>query len=756
MVGATGETDREGHDELDQLITRFQPRASKLRPARAQLELVQRTALVGALLRSQASLVVVSAPAGYGKSTLLAQWADAAPVPASWLQLDATDNDPVVFLSYLTAALSRVAPVDATVADLLQVRSPPIDELILPRLGDALEAAQPFLLVLDDTHLLQTEACWRYLALLFEQLPPGACLALGTRSEPPLPLARLRAEGRLADVRLGDLRLTRAEAGELLRLRGAEADDEALNGLLELTEGWATGLYLALLAGKGRPARDWLPHLRGDINVIAGYLTAEVLERQPAELQEFLLRTSILDQLCPGLCRAVTGNDDAHEHLARLARENLFVTALDDRDEWYRYHHLFAELLRAQLERREPDEAPRLHARAATWYDQHGDAGRAVRHWIAAGDVAVAAWPAFVAVQEYVDHGQVESARRLLDAFTDAELSRHLALTMAAGWLYGTVIGDPSKGERWRHAACSVAVGDECMPDDLGSWRAWQLGLRAFLAPDGVTGMLEDAESGAACEQPSFAHAVESQRVLGVATYLNGVPRRASQAFHELLRDSADPVTRSYGLAFLSLIAADEGRWDDARDLDRQALELTPGMALDLSPGMYMAMPMLLAHARVLAASLDPDWRQQVGSCEDYLANMVPQIPWRIILICVVLGEINLEHGGLDEADRWATRAEAQLRTSRDAGMLRGRVARLRQAVEELRMADPLTSAERRVLDLLPTQLSAPQIAARLFVSGNTVKTHMSHLYTKLEVTTRTGAVERARELGLLRPPDQS
>src|SRR5665647_1974386 len=254
MVGATGETDREGHDELDQLITRFQPRASKLRPARAQLELVQRTALVGALLRSQASLVVVSAPAGYGKSTLLAQWADAAPVPASWLQLDATDNDPVVFLSYLTAALSRVAPVDATVADLLQVRSPPIDELILPRLGDALEAAQPFLLVLDDAHLVQSEACWHHLALLFEQLPPGACLALGTRSEPPLPLARLRAEGRLADVRLGDLRLTRAEAGELLRLRGAEADDEALNGLLELTEGWATGLYLALLAGKGRPA----------------------------------------------------------------------------------------------------------------------------------------------------------------------------------------------------------------------------------------------------------------------------------------------------------------------------------------------------------------------------------------------------------------------------------------------------------------------------------------------------------------------
>ena len=756
MADATGETNREERSELEQLAPRFQPRASKLRPARSHLELVERTALVGALLRSPASLVVVSAPAGYGKSTLLAQWADAAPVPASWLQLDATDNDPVVFLTYLTAALSRVAPVDPAVADLLQVQSPPIDELILPRLGDALDAAQRFLLVLDDAHLVQSEACWHHLALLLEQLPQGACLALGTRSEAPLPLARLRAAGRLVEMRLGDLRLTRAEAGELLRLHGAEADDEALDGLLELTEGWATGLYLALLAGEGRPPGEWLPRLRGDLHAIAGYLTAEVLERQPAELQAFLLRTSILDQLCPGLCRAVTGNDDAHEHLARLARENLFVTALDDRDEWYRYHHLFAELLRAQLERREPDEAPRLHARAAAWYHQHGDDGRAVPHWAAAGDVAAAAWPAFLAVQEYVGHGQVESARRLLDAFTDAELSRHLALTMAAGWLYGTVIGDPSKGERWRHAACSVAVGDECMPDDLGSWRAWQLGLRAFLAPEGVAGMLEDAESSVACEQPSFAHAVESQRVLGVATYLNGAPRRASQAFHELLRDSTDPVTHSYGLAFLSLIAADEGCWDEARELDRRALELTPGMALDLSPGMYMAMPMMLAHARVLAASLDPDWREQVGSCEHYLANMVPQIPWRIMLICVILGEIHMQHGELDEADRWAARAEAHLRTGRDAGMLRGRVAQLRQAVEQLRMADPLTAAERRVLDLLPTQLSAPQIAAHLFVSGNTVKTHMSHLYSKLGVTTRTDAVERARELGLLRSPDQS
>jgi LuxR family maltose regulon positive regulatory protein len=268
--------------------------------------------------------------------------------------------------------------------------------------------------------------------------------------------------------------------------------------------------------------------------------------------------------------------------------------------------------------------------------------------------------------------------------------------------------------------------------------------------------MAEDAECSAGFEHQDPEEAAESQRVVGVATYLKGSPRRASQAFDRVLRDSADPATRSYALAFLSLIAADEGRCDEARELDRRALELTPSMTLDLSPGMFLALPMLLAHARVLAESGDPDWLEHVHSCEHYLADMVPQIPWRIMLICVVLGEICLLHGELDDADRWVARAEAQLRAGPDAGMLRGRVTRLRQAVEELRMADPITAAERRVLDLLPTQLSAPQIAARLFVSGNTVKTHTSHLYAKLGVTTRTGAVERARELGLLRPPEQS
>jgi LuxR family maltose regulon positive regulatory protein len=350
----------------------------------------------------------------------------------------------------------------------------------------------------------------------------------------------------------------------------------------------------------------------------------------------------------------------------------------------------------------------------------------------------------------------VEGARRMLDSFTDQQLSAHIALTMAAGWLYGTVIGDPVKGERWRRAACTAPTGDELMPDGYTSWRCHQAGLRAFLAPDGVTRMLSDAQLALACERQGSEDVAETLRVVGVAEYLNGRPKRATRALREVADTHVDGWCQSYALAFLSLIARDEGRWDDAVLLDREALELTPTMTLDLSPGMYLALPMLLSHVCVLTRSADPDAPSAIARAERYLADMVPKVPWRLILIQVVLGEVQLFRGEIAEAERWARRAEATLAKFPDAGMLRGRARRLREGLEERRLEDPLTTAERRVLDLLPTQLTAPQIAARLFVTTNTVKSHMKHLYFKLGVTTRTAAVERGRELGLLTPGEEA
>ncbi len=726
----------------------FTPLGSRLRPPQALGKLVAREALVASLLADPRALVVVSAPAGYGKTTALAQWLEADLRPSSWLQLDEADNDPVVLLTYLALTLQRVAAVDPGVFEWLRLRTPPIAQHILPSLAASLSEARPFLCVLDDGHLVAAEACWDIVGTLLDHLPPGAQFVVAGRRDPPLALGRLRAAGRLAEYRLDHLAFGRDEVRELFRLHGCEPDDDRLEEALIATEGWPTGLRLALLSGDG--GGEELPWIRGDQHAIAAYLTEEVLERQAPAVQRFMLHTAILDRLSSGLCHAVTGDADAGPHLMTLARQSLFVTALDDHDEWFRYHHLFAELLAALQRRREPTETPLLHRRAAEWYEAHGDVERAVRHWVAGDHVTAAAWPAFNAVNELVDSGRVESARRLLDGFTPQQLADHLPLTMAAGWLYGTVIGDPVKGERWRRAACTVPVTDELVPDGSITWRAYQVGLRSLLAPDGVTRMLADAKLSLTCTQNAGMDDSEAQRVVGVAAYLCGRPRQATGSFRAMLAAGADAPAKAYVTAFLALIAADEGRWDDAAELERQALELAPDMTLDISPGMFLALPILLARARVLGHFQDPEAAGVVARAGRYLEDMVPQVPWRVMLIAVTLGEVQLAAGELADAELWARRAEATLASAPDPGMLRGRVERLRQALERLHMADPITPAERRVLDLLATQLTADQLAARLFVSTNTVKTHMKSLYLKLDVTTRTAAVERARELGLL------
>jgi LuxR family transcriptional regulator, maltose regulon positive regulatory protein len=735
--------------ELEQTIPGFRPLGSRLRPPRSAVPVVPRDLLVGLLLAERRSLVLVTAAAGYGKTITLAQWAAADPRPSAWLQLDKSDNDPVVFLTYLSLALGKVAPIDAGILDLLWRRSPALDELILPAIAAAVGGARPFLLVLDDGHLVENEASWRLLAILLDQLPDGAQLCIGTRADPPLPLGRLRAGGRVAAYGPADLAFDRRETRALLSLHGQDPGASEVEDLQAVTEGWPAGLCLSLLAGAGR-REDSLARVRGDQHAIASYLTEEVLEHQSEDRRRFLLRTSILDRLSPDLCRAVTRDDRAGEHLAAMARGNLFVTALDDHSEWYRYHHLFADLLLTLENRRAPDEVAELHRRAAEWHLDQGSPGRAVRHWLAAGDIEKAAWPAFAACFDLVDHGETESARRMLDAFSDKQLSEHIELTMAAGWLYGTVIGDPVKGERWRQAACCARVDDQPMPGGSGTWRGYQAGLRAFLAPDGVSRMLADAEIGLECERQAGTPTCEARRALGVAHYLNGHPRRSERCFREVLRESDQALYEAYALAFLSLIAADENRGEDATELDARAQAMAPEMGLDLSPGMFAALPLLLSHVRALAREQDPLTTTFIARTEGYHRDMVPQVGWRLLLIEVVLGEVQLARGEPTEAERWTRRAEALLAKEPDAGMLRGRVHRLREALEERRMADPLTAAERRVLDLLPTQLTAAQIAARLFLTTNTVKSHLSRIYRKLGVKTRTDAVEAARRVGLL------
>jgi LuxR family maltose regulon positive regulatory protein len=226
-------------------------------------------------------------------------------------------------------------------------------------------AAPPFVLVLDDTRLLRSAKCWDVVAFVLRNLPPGAQLALGTRVDPPLPLPRMQASGDLVEFNGRQLALDRAEVAELARLHGFEADGAAIDALLAITEGWATGLHLACLAAGGRPLEEWLPRIRGERREIAAYLTSEVLDRQSAEVQDFLLMTSVLTELTPALCTLATGR--------RVAREELFVVALGDEGHRYRYHHFFSEMLEAELDARHPGQRVELHRRAAGWYAKRDD-----------------------------------------------------------------------------------------------------------------------------------------------------------------------------------------------------------------------------------------------------------------------------------------------------------------------------------------------------------------------------------------------
>jgi LuxR family maltose regulon positive regulatory protein len=749
-----------GSGSPDRHLLRAQPLDLKLRPPRPSIRLVERRQVLATLAATDAPLVLISAPAGAGKTLALLQWREADGRPFVWITLDESDDDPVVLLRSLVSGLVAVAPVDPALLELLELAVPPVDEQVVPGIVAALERAEPFVLVLDDAQCLGAPRCWQVVAALIAARPPGSQMALGTRRDPPLPLAAMRAQGRLAELRADDLAFGRDEAAELLGAHGGPGDgetvdDATLDAVLAATEGWAAGLYLATLAGRGirdaRPQGSWLAPPHGDRREIAGYLATEVLERQPADVQEFLLRTSILEHVGTAECRLLTGREDAHDVLACLADENLFVVPLSGHGGAYRYHHLFAEFLRAESARRDPEGARRLNRTAAEWFFDQGDEDQAVRHWLAAGDVQRAAdtvasiWPVMWS------RGQLETVRRWLEGFSDEQILAHPGLTLAAGWVL-TALSDARLGQRWGQAACSARLGDEPSPDGAVSLRSSQALLRATLGLDGVKRMREDAELAAKLEcAPGASWYADAQGILGVALWLSGSERRAETALERAAREGAasNASAELAALGTLSLIAADRGDWEAARDFADRAAACLEESGFGTR---RRSLPMLLARARLLARDADPGLNEVEERVVRVLERMVPH-PWMTLLAGVMLGEAQLEAGNIRAAQGWSRRAVESLRHYPDPGILGPRTEHLRKAVEEAAGAEPLTPAERRILELLPTHMSETQIGEQLFVSVNTVKTHLRGVYRKLGVASRAEAVARARELGLLKKP---
>jgi len=340
-------------------------------------------------------LTLVAAPAGFGKTTIVSEWLAEYDLPVAWLSLDEADSDPNRFLTYLIAALQTIAPAfGASVQGSLQSSQPPAIETILTALiNEIVSVPGDFALVLDDYHAIDAIAVDDALAFLLDHLPPQMHLVITTREDPRLPLARLRVRGQLTELRANDLRFTAAEAATFLNqsmgLRLSETDIAALESR---TEGWIAGLQLAALSLQDHhdPA-GFIQAFAGDHRYIADYLVDEVLQRQPVEVRTFLLQTSILDRLTGPLCDAVTGQDGSDARLESLARGNFFVISLDDQRRWYRYHHLFADVLRTYLQAEQPEQVVLLHQNASTWFEQHGSMDDAIRHLMAAGETIQAA-----------------------------------------------------------------------------------------------------------------------------------------------------------------------------------------------------------------------------------------------------------------------------------------------------------------------------------------------------------------------------
>jgi LuxR family maltose regulon positive regulatory protein len=359
--------------------------------------LVERPRLIGRLNEGlHRILTLISAPAGFGKTTLVSEWVAGCGRPAAWLSLDESDNDPARFLTYFIAALNRAEGTETTIGEgalgMLQSPQPPPTEAVLTSLINEIAALPDrIVLVLDDYHLIEAQPIHDALTFLLEHLPPperGLHLVIATRDDPHLPLARLRARGQLTELRGADLRFTSSEAAAFLnQVMGLDLSAEDIAALETRTEGWITGLQLAAVSMQGRKdTSTFIKSFTGSHHFVLDYLVEEVLEQQSERVQRFLLQTAILDRLAGSLCDAVTGQDDGRATLEMLDRANLFIVPLDEERRWYRYHHLFADLLRQRLRQTQPEQVPTLHRRASEWYEQNGFTDQAIEHALRAED----------------------------------------------------------------------------------------------------------------------------------------------------------------------------------------------------------------------------------------------------------------------------------------------------------------------------------------------------------------------------------
>jgi len=661
--------------------------ATKLYLPRARPDLVARPRLFARLDAGlQGALTLVCAPAGFGKTTLLADWLRRTGRPAAWLGLDVGDNDPAVFLRYLVAALQTLAPeVGATLLTLLHPPPPPLETLLTALLNDLARLPQNSILVLDDYHVLEAPPIHQAVSFLLDHLPPALHLIIATREDPPLPLARLRARGQAAELRAEQLRFTADEAAVFLTdVMGLALTDADVAALEAHTEGWIAGLQLAALAMQDRDDyAGFIAAFTGSNRFIVDYLADEVLTRLPAHIQTFLLQTSILDRMCGPLCDAILGVGDwgsrdgkngptpTPEHptsnpqaysqllLEQLERTNLFVTPLDAERRWYRYHHLFAEVLRERLRRGAASaEAAALHNRASAWYAQNGSVPDAIQHALAAEAPDVAAQLIEAHGHSLIARGELLSLTRWLRLLPDTTLRTRPRLLILLAWLLPNT-GALADAARYR-AEAEALLADNPDPVLRSEFLALQLQPLIYQERTGeVIALGRQVLEHLPAEH--FFHC-GSGVVTGLALIRQSQLAEAEQILSVAVAEAREKQALFFvvaGLARLAMIAAERGDFTQAEQVYAEALAECEGPNSMLSPIAGMAL-VELGRLRGWQGRLEDATRMLEESLE--LCGQLNAAPFFFLDGYTGLADLYLAQGRFTEALHQLALAEDRVR----------------------------------------------------------------------------------------------
>jgi LuxR family maltose regulon positive regulatory protein len=670
-----------------------------------------------------ARLVLLSAPPGFGKTTALVDWLAATGTRCAWLSLDAADNDPVRFLRYLWAAVANVA---ADGASSLAAEAPSAGAPdVINEVATILAEGEPSLLVLDDYHVVDSAEVQRAVSILLDQLPPQAHLVIASRVDPALPLARLRARGELLEVRAEALRFTSEEARSFFAERmGLALSDSDIETLVARTEGWPAVLQLAGLSLAGRTdVSGYVSAFAATHRFVLDFITEEVLGRLDPDVSEFLLRTSVLDRLTGPLCDALTGRTDGQAMLERLERSNLLLVPLDDERRCYRYHRLFADLLRARLGVEHPAEPAGLHLSAADWYDREGIAGEAIDHALRSGDPRRARDLIAKASGESIHHGEFATLRGWLDELPTEVVRSDLLLSTF--YAYALALAGQTDGVDGRLADAEAALPAAAASGDPA---AATVPVHLFMIRSIVARLEHDRPA-------AVAHAEQAVMLL---------PPGLSPEREALLVGDAQAI-----LGHALLDAGELDRAIDAYRAARPLLQLA-GNRLGVAD-----ITRNLARLEVRRGRL----RAALAACDEvlsYTAGEATIDPPALAPVHLARAEI-LERMGEAGAAEAAERALELARRSGDVVTLR-EARTLLERSSTLRptrpsgpgLVEPLTERELEVLRLVAAGRSNRQIAGELYLALGTVKTHVHSISGKLGAANRVEAIVRARELGLL------